>query len=87
MFEAGDGDVFHIDNDGMFHHLYGHQLMKIPCPVCGKEVIALNALWTSDCHGIPYRKVCPDCYEALMEEKGYDGEYYSAFDECIDYDY
>ena len=41
---------------------------------------------TYDCHGIPFRYVCPDCYDKAME-KGYDGEYYTEADECIDYDY
>ncbi len=42
--------------------------------------------FTKDCHGIPFRLVCFDCYTKLME-KGYDGEYYDESDECIDYDY
>ena len=87
MFERGDGEVFHVDDDGLPYHLFGHQLMKFPCPICGKKVMSLDAVRTYDCHGIPFRKVCPDCYDRVMEEKGYDGEYYSAFDECIDYDY
>lgn len=44
-------------------------------------------LFTHDCHGIPFRLVCWDCYEKVMEEKGYDGEYYTEADECIDWDY
>lgn len=56
------------------------------CPVCGKEVAREDMLFTHDCHGITYRLVCFDCYEKLME-KGYDGEYYSEADECLDYDY
>ena len=43
-------------------------------------------LFTHDCHGITYRLVCFECYEKLME-KGYDGEYYSEADECLDDDY
>ena len=30
--------------------------------------------------------VCFDCYEKLMA-KGYDGQYYTEADECIDEDY
>lgn len=40
-------------------------------------------LWTRDCHGIPFRLVCRSCYKELMA-KGYDGEYYTEADECID---
>lgn len=43
-------------------------------------------IYTKDCHGITYRLVCFRCYEKLMA-KGYDGEYYSEADECIDDDY
>ena len=56
------------------------------CPVCGKEVERNDMTFTKDCHGIPFRLVCYDCYDELME-KGYDGEYYTELDECIDYDY
>lgn len=56
------------------------------CPYCGKEVEREDMLFTYDCHGIPFRLVCFDCYEKLME-KGYDGEYYTEADECIDWDY
>lgn len=53
------------------------------CPSCGKKVERENMLFTRDCHGIPYRLVCYDCYEELMS-KGYDGVYYNESDECID---
>lgn len=56
------------------------------CPVCGKEVDRNDMLFTHDCHGISYRLVCIDCWDRLMV-KGYDGEYYTEADECIDYDY
>lgn len=56
------------------------------CPVCGKEVDRREMSFTKDCHGIPYRLVCWDCYEDLMAE-GFDGEYYTEADECLDYDY
>ena len=56
------------------------------CEVCGREVERSDMLFTHDCHGIPFRLVCYDCYEKLME-KGYDGEYYTEADECIDDDY
>lgn len=57
------------------------------CMCCEKEVPREDMQWTHDCHGIAFRKVCLDCYDRIMEEKGYDGEYYTEADECIDYDY
>jgi len=56
------------------------------CAYCGKQVERNDMQFTKDCHGIPFRLVCMDCYNKLME-KGYDGEYYTEADECIDYDY
>ena len=56
---------------------------KRTCPVCGKEVERADMNFTRDCHGIPYRLVCWDCYDSLME-KGYDGQYYTEADECLD---
>lgn len=56
------------------------------CPVCDNEVERCEMDFTYDCHGIPFRLVCIDCWETVME-KGYDGEYYTELDECIDYDY
>lgn len=56
------------------------------CEHCRKEVDRSDMNFTRDCHGIPYRLVCWDCYEELMSH-GYDGEYYDDSDECLDYDY
>lgn len=56
------------------------------CPCCNKKVECQDMIYTKDCHGITYRLVCFRCYEKLMA-KGYDGEYYSEADECIDDDY
>lgn len=57
------------------------------CPVCGKEFSRGEMEFTRDCYGIPYRLVCFDCYDRLMED-GYDGQrYYDGIDECVDYDY
>lgn len=56
------------------------------CPVCEKTVNRSDMTFTRDCHGIVYRLVCYDCYNKLME-KGYDGEYYTEADECLEYDY
>ena len=56
------------------------------CPACNKEVERNDMDFTRDCHGITYRLVCFDCYDKLMA-KGYDGEYYTEADECLDWDY
>lgn len=56
------------------------------CPVCNKTVDRSDMTFTRDCHGIVFRLVCYDCYNKLME-KGYDGEYYTEADECLEYDY
>lgn len=60
--------------------------MKRKCPNCETEVECNEMNFTKDCHGIPYRLVCFRCWEKLMK-KGYDGEYYTEADECIDEDY
>ena len=57
------------------------------CRVCHQEVSRDDMQWTYDCHGIPFRLVCSDCYDNIMEEQGYDGEYYTEFDENIEEDY
>lgn len=55
------------------------------CPCCNREVDRREMNFTRDCHGITYRLACFECYEKLMS-KGYDGEYYTEADECVDYD-
>ena len=59
---------------------------KIECPVCRGEFLREDMTFTRDCHGITYRLVCFDCYDKVMG-KGYDGEYYTEADECIEEDY
>lgn len=60
--------------------------------ICVYVLVAIEKLnvgemdFTRDCHGITFRLVCFSCWDKLMK-KGYDGEYYSELDECIDYDY
>ena len=74
--------------------------LEMECPVCGKTIRydenirgtaylddTCVAELTHDCHGIPFRTVCTNCYEKIMDGNGYDGEYYTSLDECIDYDY
>ena len=50
------------------------------CPVCEREVLREDMLFTRDCHGITFRLVCHQCYRKLMA-KGYDGAYYALEDE------
>ncbi len=55
------------------------------CAYCGKELNRDNMEFTRDCYGIPYRLVCFDCWDELMEN-GYDGQrYYDGIDEYVDY--
>lgn len=56
------------------------------CPVCEKETELHDMTFTKDCHGIPFRCVCWECYLQLMA-RGYDGEYYTEADEQIEDDY
>lgn len=56
------------------------------CLCCEREVDRSDMGFTTDCHGIAYRLVCFKCWEKLMA-KGYDGEYYTEADECIEEDY
>ena len=51
------------------------------CPKCGAITYVDNLRWTYDCHGIPMRKVCPDCYKEIMVDRGYDGELYDDTDD------
>ena len=56
------------------------------CRNCVKEKKREEMTFTTDCHGIPFRFVCYECYDKLME-KGYDGQYYTELDEQIEPDY
>ena len=57
------------------------------CPICNHEYSRDEMIRTYDCHGIPYRLVCYECYEKIISEKGYDGEYYNEWEENIDDSY
>lgn len=59
---------------------------KCFCQFCEKFYPRNHMTFTTDCHGIPFRFVCLECYEILME-KGFDGEYYTELDEQIEEDY
>jgi len=74
--------------------------LEMVCPICGTEIKYDEtfrdnlyyqddcvAARTYDCHGIPYRLVCINCYEKVMDERGFDGEVYTELDEQIEPDY
>lgn len=56
------------------------------CKRCGKLTPKFELSFSYDCHGIPFRPICLDCLEKV-HIIGYDGEYYTEFDEQIDDDY
>ncbi|MEA5143834.1 MAG: hypothetical protein VB023_09705 [Oscillibacter sp.] len=57
------------------------------CPVCGRHLPRDEMSFSHDCHGIPFRLVCWDCLDKIYARNGYDGEYYTEADECIEEDY
>lgn len=89
LFDNGNDGDFRIVEEGETrgYRLRGYTFQKAICPVCGKVERTRNMERTRDCHGIPFRTVCRDCYDRIMDEKGYDGEEYSELDECLDADY
>lgn len=89
LFDNGDDGEFRIAENatGQKWRLHGHTFQKEPCPECGKEVRVRDMERTVDCHGIPFRRVCQDCYDRIMSARGFDGEEYTATDECLDYEY
>lgn len=60
---------------------------KRECARCNKTVDKSDLWLTTDCRGIPFRYVCKECYDEVMESVGYDGEFYTELDENIDEDY
>lgn len=88
-FDEGDSGDFRIVENatGRRWRLHGHTFHKEPCPECGREVRARDMERTHDCHGIPFRCICPDCYDRIMSDRGFDGEEYTGADECLDCDY
>ena len=56
------------------------------CPECNRLVSRSDMSRTFDCHGIPFRLLCRECWRSAME-KGYDGEDYDECDEYLDEDY
>lgn len=76
-----------------YYNEYEHEMEldefrpPVICDECGCESPREDCAWTHDCHGIPFRLLCLKCYEKIMSENGYDGEYYTEADECLDYDF
>ena len=89
LFDEGNEDDYRVieDESGASWAVPSYRLHKEPCPECGKDVRSKDLIQTHDYHGIPFRWVCPKCYDRIMGRKGYDGEQYSEADECLDYDY
>lgn len=84
--DEGDFRIFEVAT-GRKTRLRGHTFYKVGCPRCWKEVRSRDLVLTRDCHGIPYRSVCPRCFDEIMDDKGYDGEPYTEADENIYGDY
>lgn len=72
-------------------------VQEFECPKCGKKLqynesmrgtLYLDdecvAAFSHDCHGITFRQLCLDCLVEIEDTIGYDGEYYTELDECID---
>lgn len=59
----------------------------IRCEECDGEFPKDEMTFSKDCWGIPFRMLCPNCYDDIMNSRGYDGEYYTSEDEQIEPDY
>lgn len=57
------------------------------CQECQKKHPRNEMTFSKDCHGIPFRFMCFECWNKILDSKGYDGEYYTEFDEQIEEDY
>lgn len=88
LFDNGEESDFLIyESVANWTRIRPHTLVEQPCPVCGKPTRQMDMERTYDCHGIPFRYVCYKCKRRIEATKGYDGEYYTEADECIDFDY
>jgi hypothetical protein len=76
-------DMMNADDRRVCWKCY-HKIEPTPCKECGTEVPKNELIQTYDCQGIPYRRVCYRCNDAIGE---YDGQYYDERDENLDYDY
>ena len=91
LFDNGETGIYVIyeiyESVANFTRIYPYMLVEELCPSCGKMTRHMDMERTYDCHGIPYRFVCNKCKRRIEDTIGYDGEYYTEADECIDYDY
>lgn len=60
---------------------------KRECPVCHGMFDRNEMTFSLDCHGIPFRLLCCQCWYKIEDDRGFDGQYYTSADECIDEDY
>lgn len=91
LYDEGKSDddftVYNTHNESVAYIRYSDR-RKLECPLCEKMHRRDDMVWSHDCHGIPYRLVCMNCYDKILDsEEGYDGEYYDECDENLDYDY
>lgn len=68
-------------------HLEPQNEEQIQCAICKLWYNREDLDFSRDCHGIIFRLLCFDCLEDVYSSKGYDGEYYTPFDENIDLDW
>lgn len=89
LFDCGEEENFCVTDTktGQTFVINGYMLVNETCPICGKKIRHYQMKRTYDCHGIPFRLVCSQCFNNIMEIPGYDGEPYTEADECLDYDY
>ena len=85
-YDGGRREDHQIEWNGVKYHYPSYKLCLAPCRRCGEEARVHEMQLTHDCHGIPYRSVCPKCYDAVRRI-GYDGVKYGIGDENLDYDY
>ncbi len=50
------------------------------CQICEGFFAREDMQFTKDCHGIPFRFACINCYDMAMAD-GFDGEIYDEADE------
>lgn len=85
-YDSGKCEDHRIEWQGMMFHYPSYKLCLSPCPRCGEDARVHEMQLTHDCHGIPFRSVCPKCYDAV-QRIGYDGVKYTELDENLHYDY
>ena len=85
-YDSGRCQDHKIDWQGMEFHYPAYKICLAPCRRCGEDARVHEMQLTHDYHGIPFRSVCPKCYDQVRRI-GYDGVRYGIGDENLDYDY